>query len=190
MAYTFEKSQGLPIGKSLVENDKLDLAARSSRGSRDANFRLLLPVDHVLARIPDSTATDHRHREDARRLDGPRHRPENHRRNSAAKSPPRAPSFGTARSACSKCPPSPRAHWQSRRAVAAATAQGATSIVGGGDSVAAVEQSGVAAKSRTSPPAAAPPSNFSRATNSPAWKPSPTPTAKLEGVCFTQSQAV
>ncbi len=32
------------------------------------------------------------------------------------------------------------------RAVAAATAKGATSIIGGGDSVAAVEQSGVAAK--------------------------------------------
>src|SRR5712671_3664400 len=28
MAYTFEKAQGLPIGKSLVENDKVDLAKR------------------------------------------------------------------------------------------------------------------------------------------------------------------
>jgi len=45
MAYTFLKSQGQPVGKSLVEDDKLDLA-------RDllAKFgaKLMLPVDHVV----------------------------------------------------------------------------------------------------------------------------------------------
>ena len=46
MAYTFLKSQGEPVGKSLVENDKLDLARQLLR---DHSAKLLLPVDHVVA---------------------------------------------------------------------------------------------------------------------------------------------
>src|ERR1700678_1424443 len=57
MAYTFLKSQGLPIGKSLVENDKLDLASDLLNEAKKKNFRLVLPVDHVLAESLDSTAT-------------------------------------------------------------------------------------------------------------------------------------
>src|ERR1035441_6924299 len=57
MAYTFLKSQGVPIGKSLVENDKLDLARGLLDEARSRGFRLLLPVDHVLAQSPDSTET-------------------------------------------------------------------------------------------------------------------------------------
>jgi len=45
MAYTFLKAQGLPVGKSLVENDKLVLA-RSLMASLGA--KLLLPLDHVV----------------------------------------------------------------------------------------------------------------------------------------------
>src|ERR1700686_4311988 len=48
MAYTFLKSQGLPVGKSLVEIDKLDLARKLIEEARRKNFRLLLPSDHVL----------------------------------------------------------------------------------------------------------------------------------------------
>ncbi len=45
MAYTFLKAQGLPTGKSLVENDKVDLAKTllEKLGSK-----LMLPVDHVV----------------------------------------------------------------------------------------------------------------------------------------------
>src|SRR6202167_1210710 len=57
MAYTFLKSRGLPVGKSLVENDKLDLARGLIAEARNRNFRLLLPVDHVLAESPDSGVT-------------------------------------------------------------------------------------------------------------------------------------
>src|SRR6202050_2968728 len=57
MAYTFLKSQGLPVGKSLVENDKLALARQLLAEAKRRNFRLLLPVDHVLAESPDSQAT-------------------------------------------------------------------------------------------------------------------------------------
>src|SRR5580700_9282226 len=56
MAYTFLKSQGLPVGKSLVENDKLDLARGLLDEARSRKFRLLLPVDHILAESVDSTS--------------------------------------------------------------------------------------------------------------------------------------
>ncbi|MCC6863082.1 MAG: phosphoglycerate kinase [Bryobacterales bacterium] len=46
MAYTFQKAQGEPVGKSLVEDDKLDLARRLMA---DAGGKLLLPSDHVVA---------------------------------------------------------------------------------------------------------------------------------------------
>jgi len=44
MAYTFLKAQGLPTGKSLVEEDKVELAKKLLAESGD---KLLLPVDHV-----------------------------------------------------------------------------------------------------------------------------------------------
>ncbi len=49
MAYTFLKAQGQPIGKSLVENEKLDLAKKILDDARAKNFKFLLPVDHVIA---------------------------------------------------------------------------------------------------------------------------------------------
>src|SRR6266404_2359314 len=49
MAYTFEKAQGFPIGKSLVENDKIDLAKRLLADAKAKNFKFLLPKDHVVA---------------------------------------------------------------------------------------------------------------------------------------------
>ena len=48
MAYTFFKSRGLPIGRSLVEDDKLE-AARKIEASAAAHApRIELPVDHVV----------------------------------------------------------------------------------------------------------------------------------------------
>src|SRR6202166_1117736 len=49
MAYTFLKSQGLPIGKSLVETDKLDLGKKILADAKSRNFNFLLPTDHVIA---------------------------------------------------------------------------------------------------------------------------------------------
>ena len=46
MAYTFLKAQGLPTGKSLVEEDKVELAKKLLAESGD---KLLLPADHVVA---------------------------------------------------------------------------------------------------------------------------------------------
>src|SRR5438034_1076815 len=49
MAYTFLKAEGLQIGKSLVEDDKLDLARKILADAKAKNFRFLLPKDHVTA---------------------------------------------------------------------------------------------------------------------------------------------
>jgi len=48
MAYTFFKARGLAIGRSLVEDDKLDEARRMEKEARDSEVRLLLPTDHVV----------------------------------------------------------------------------------------------------------------------------------------------
>jgi phosphoglycerate kinase len=45
MAYTFLKAQGKPVGKSLVEHDKVDLAKELLSRS---NNKILLPSDHVV----------------------------------------------------------------------------------------------------------------------------------------------
>jgi phosphoglycerate kinase len=46
MAYTFLRAQGLPTGKSLVEEDKIELAKSLLASKGD---KLMLPVDHVVA---------------------------------------------------------------------------------------------------------------------------------------------
>jgi len=45
MAYTFLKAQGLPTGKSLVEEDKVELAGKLLA---ELGAKLMLPVDHVV----------------------------------------------------------------------------------------------------------------------------------------------
>jgi phosphoglycerate kinase len=49
MAYTFAKAQGGEIGNSLVEDDKLDLAVELLKKAKAKNVNLLLPVDSVVA---------------------------------------------------------------------------------------------------------------------------------------------
>ncbi len=46
MAYTFLKAEGFTVGKSLVENDKLEIAAQIKKRCEDAGVKLLLPTDH------------------------------------------------------------------------------------------------------------------------------------------------
>ncbi len=45
MANTFFQAQGIPVGKSKVESDKLDLARDLAETARASNVRLVLPVD-------------------------------------------------------------------------------------------------------------------------------------------------
>jgi phosphoglycerate kinase len=56
MAYTFLKAQGQEIGKSLLEADKIDLAKNLIADAKKRNVKLLLPVDHVVALKPEANA--------------------------------------------------------------------------------------------------------------------------------------
>ena len=147
MAYTFEKAQGLPIGKSLVENDKVELAKRLLAEAKARNFKLLLPSDHVIAAElkPDAKATVcevSATPADQMGLDiGPK------------TIATYAAEIASAKTIVWNGPMGvfemlgfAKGTLEIAKAVAAATAAGATSIVGGGDSVAAVHQSGVANK--------------------------------------------
>lgn len=58
MAYTFFKSRGIPVGRSLVEDDRLDEARRIEADAAAKKVRLELPSDHVVA---DRLATDAAH---------------------------------------------------------------------------------------------------------------------------------
>jgi phosphoglycerate kinase len=147
MAYTFEKSKGLQIGKSLVENDKVDLAKRLLDEAKQQNFKLLLPVDHVVAAefkadakatICDVSATP----ADQMGLDiGPKTSAAYAAEIAKAKTIVWNGPMGVF-----EMPAFAKGTLELAKAVAAATVAGATSIVGGGDSVAAVHQSGVSSR--------------------------------------------
>ncbi|MCB0666604.1 MAG: phosphoglycerate kinase [Saprospiraceae bacterium] len=147
MAYTFVKAQGGEIGKSLVEEDKLDLARDLIEKAKNKGVNLLLPIDSIVA---DAFAGDANTKvcssnaipEGWMGLDiGPK-------------------AVDTFKNAVMD---SRSILWNGpmgvfemeafaggtksiAEAVAAATEQGAFSLVGGGDSVAAVTQMGLAGK--------------------------------------------
>jgi phosphoglycerate kinase len=141
MAYTFFKAQGLPTGKSLVEEDKVDLARQLLERGKG---KLRLPVDHVVA---SAFKADAEHRtvkvqevpEGWMGLDiGPA---------------TAAAYAGEARQAKLVLWNGPmgvfemEAFAQGTKAMARALAESdGTTIVGGGDSVAAITQMGLASK--------------------------------------------
>ena len=147
MAYTFLKARGVPIGKSLVEDDKLDLAKKILTDAERKNFKLLLPVDHVItpelkagapSRVVNAGATP----ADQMGLDiGPEtieaYKAEIAKANTIVWNGPMG---------VFEMPAFARGTLEIAKAVAARTVAGATSIIGGGDSVAAVHKAGVADK--------------------------------------------
>ena len=52
MAYTFLRAEGRPTGRSLIEEAHIGLAGVLLRSARQAGVELLLPVDHVVADSP------------------------------------------------------------------------------------------------------------------------------------------
>ena len=50
MAFTFVKSQGYDVGNSLLEEDKVELAAELIKKAEDKGVKLLLPVDYKISR--------------------------------------------------------------------------------------------------------------------------------------------
>jgi phosphoglycerate kinase len=147
MAYTFLKADGQPIGKSLVEDDKLDLARRLRDEARRKKFPLLLPVDHVIgAEFKADTATQivsvSATPDGWMGLDiGPKTIEAYRQKIAGARTIVWNGPMGVF-----EMPAFAKGTLEVAKAVAAATSAGATSIVGGGDSVAAVHQSGVAEK--------------------------------------------
>ena len=54
MAYTFLKARGVPVGRSLVEDDKLDVAREIEAITLSRRLQFGLPIDHVVTRSLDS----------------------------------------------------------------------------------------------------------------------------------------
>jgi phosphoglycerate kinase len=147
MAYTFLKAMGEPVGKSLVEDDKLELARKLRADAQSRGFPLLLPVDHVLgaefkADAQTKAGPISETPEGWMGLDiGPKTIATYRNKIMSAKTIIWNGPMGVF-----EMPPFAEGTLAIARAVADATAAGATSIVGGGDSVAAVQQAGVASK--------------------------------------------
>jgi phosphoglycerate kinase len=59
MAYTFLKAQNIEVGKSLVQEDQLDLAGELLSEANNKGVQLLLPEDHVVAPVMEN-GTEHR----------------------------------------------------------------------------------------------------------------------------------
>ncbi len=144
MAFTFLKASGLGVGKSLLEEDKVALARKLLDEAGLRQLKLLLPVDHVIA---DKIAADAETAvlpegspipDDRMALDiGPKTVARFAAEIAAAKTIVWNGPMGVFEVA-------PFAEGTIRIAQAIAANAGATSIVGGGDSVAAVHLAGVA----------------------------------------------
>ncbi len=57
MAYTFLKARDVPVGRSLVEDDKLRAAQEISQRAADRGVTLALPTDHLVADKVDASAS-------------------------------------------------------------------------------------------------------------------------------------
>jgi phosphoglycerate kinase len=143
MAYTFLKAQGHEIGKSLFEADKVELATKLLEDAKARNLKFLLPVDHVVAEKFDANARPEIVTEipaDKLAMDiGPQTITQFSAEISQARTIVWNGPMGVFEFD----------HFaKGTRAIAkaVATTAGATSIVGGGDSVAAVHDAGVADK--------------------------------------------
>jgi phosphoglycerate kinase len=144
MACTFYKAMGLETGKSLVEDDRVEMA-RTLLG--EAGTRMILPHDCVVAPSADAGAqakavSKENIPRDMAMLDiGPRTAESYGRAIASARTVLWNGPMGVFEK-----PPFDKGTLAIANAMAAATAQGATTIVGGGDSAAAVEQARLASR--------------------------------------------
>ena len=147
MAHTFDAAKGLPIGDSLCEPDKYDLARELLAKAEKKGVRVVLPVDVVVA---DKFAADANHKTVAVDQVEPGWQ--------ALDSGPKTSALYTEALKGAKT-----AIWNGpmgvfefdafakgteavAKAVAKATEEGAVSIVGGGDSIAALKKTGLSEK--------------------------------------------
>ena len=144
MTYTFYKALGLPIGNSLLEEDKVDLAKELVQKAKSAGVRLMLPMDSVVAKEFDNDA-EHKVVNDNGIEDGWM---------ALDIGPQSAISFGNViKMAKTVLWNGPMGVFEMSNfadgtfavaeALAEATKFGATTIIGGGDSAAAIKKSGL-----------------------------------------------
>lgn len=151
MAYTFLKSQGVSTGTSLVEDDKLDLAAELLKKANASKVDFLLPVDHIITTKVDfankavpsdakvETTVDEVIPEGFMGVDaGPKSIEEFGEAVKAAKTIVWNGPLGIF-----EIDEFSKGTVEIAELVAEATEEGAVSVVGGGDSVAAVKKAGV-----------------------------------------------
>jgi phosphoglycerate kinase len=149
MAYTFFKAEGFTVGKSLVENDKLEIANEIKQRAQREGVELLLPTDHqvvdsyepikgdkIVAKTIPIEFTNAGHAGMDIGVESVAHF-------AAALQDARTIIWNGPMGVFEE-PPFDQGTIGVARAVAEAADGGATVIVGGGDSVAAVTQAGVA----------------------------------------------
>src|SRR4051812_33011356 len=142
MAYTFMTAKGVPVGASRVEKDKIDLARRVLEKAR---VELVLPIDHVVAREPKGgipTETVATIPDGLLGLDiGPKTRELYRQKILSAKTV-----FWNGPMGMFEVPEFAAGTRAVAEALAEATGRGARTVVGGGDSAAAVAEMGMADK--------------------------------------------
>jgi len=144
MAYTFLKAQGKQVGKSLVEEDKLEIAREIMKKAEENETNFLLPFDHVMtasieskeiSRISDSYPLP----DDLMGVDiGPKTIEEYRKRIKSART-----IFWNGPLGVFEVEAFSKGTTEIARAVADS---GALSVVGGGDSIAAIQKAGVTNK--------------------------------------------
>ena len=139
MAYTFMAARGEPTGASRTEPDRIEDARRVMRAAEASGRRLLLPSDHVVAQRLEAGAPSRVVREIPEGWLGVDIGPETASRY--------AEEIGSARTLFWNGPMGvfeiPAFSEGTRRVALAAADSGAVTVVGGGDSLAAVNQVGV-----------------------------------------------
>jgi phosphoglycerate kinase len=147
MMFTFNRAKGLPTGRSLVEEDRLDMARKVLEQAAGRNVELVLPVDCLASAATDGSAPSRPLAVDRLEPDdiGVDIGPETVKLFAARLRDAKTvlwngpmgifevPAFATGTLGVAG-------------ALAEAAGKGATGVVGGGDSVAAVQQSGLAEK--------------------------------------------
>ncbi len=147
MAYTFLKSRGVEVGKSLVEEDKIDLAKETLKKAIDHNIPFLLPIDHVIAdRIDPKAKVKTVPRMGIEKdFQGVDIGPETIKKFGYAIKKAKT-IFWNGPLGMIEIDKFSKGTVSIAKTVAKATGKGATSVIGGGDTVAAVEKAGVSDK--------------------------------------------
>jgi phosphoglycerate kinase len=145
MMFTFLKAQGRPTGRSLVEDDRIEMAREVLKQAESRQVDLVLPVDCIASRAPDGSAPGRVATLDALGAD----------EMGVDIGPASIELFrGKLRDAGTVLWNGPMGVFEvdafaagtraMAQALADATARGATTVVGGGDSAAAVQDAGLA----------------------------------------------